>query len=103
MNIFDRRRLLVDRDKMNHAPKAEVATTCVSIFDRIQDRPKHLQLLALASAFILLSGACNIPAQDVFAAATNVMKDPLTSTGLGLQFQAMRYHLDTELLEGRNH
>jgi hypothetical protein len=91
---------LIDRDALNSAPKRQVADLCVSIFDRIQQRRKEHQLLGLAAAFTLLCDACKVPAQDVFAAVKNLMADPMTSTGLAPQFQAMRFHLRTEVLDG---
>jgi len=94
------RKTLINRDRMNNASKAEVAGTCVRLFDRIQDMAKEHQLLALAAAFLLMVDACNIPAQDTFTMANNLMKDPMTATGLAPQFQAMRFHLDTDILEG---
>ena len=91
-------RTLVDRDKLNMASKQEVAHACVSVFDRIQGWGREKQLLALATAFVLLADASGIPAQDVFTASKNLMIDPMTSTGLAPQFQAMRFHLKTEVL-----
>lgn len=92
-------RFLVNRDKMNMASKQEVANACVSIFDRIQEWSREKQLLALAASFVLLADASGIPAQDVFTASKNLMADPMTQTGLAPQFQAMRYHLNTEVLK----
>lgn len=89
---------LVDRDALNGAPKKLVADLCVHVFDRLQDRKKEHQLLGLAAAFALLCDACRIPPQDVFTATKNLMADPMTSTGLAPQFQAMRFHLNTEVL-----
>jgi len=83
---------------MNHANKKQVAVNCVRVFDRIQGWPKEQQLLALSCAFLLLSDASGQPAQDTFTVSKNLMADKLTSSGLGLQFQAMRYHLETEVL-----
>lgn len=93
------RKSLVDRDKLNSARQSEVANACVSVFDRIQGWTREKQLLALAAAFVLLADASGIPAQDVFTASKNLMADPLTQTGLAPQFQAMRFHLNTEVLK----
>lgn len=92
-------RLLVDRDKLMNAPRSKVADICVALFDRIQGLPKELQILGLAAAFLLTADASRIPAQEAFSAVKNLMASPLTTSGLDLQFQAMRYHLETELLE----
>ena len=91
-------RTLVDRDKLNMANREDVAATCVRIFDRIQGMGKEKQLLGLACSFILLAEAAGIPAQDVFTASKNLMADPMTQTGRAPQFQAMRFHLDTDVL-----
>lgn len=103
MNLSDnRKRLLVDRDRLMNAKRGDVANGCVNIFDKVQRFPKAIQLLSLACSFILLCDASGVPAQDVFTAGKNLMADPLTQTGLGLQFQAMRYHLNTEVLPGKD-
>lgn len=91
-------RILVDRDRINTASKKEVAATTINIFDRIQGFAREKQLLGLACAFILLAEASGIPAQDVFTASKNLMADKLTSTGRAAEFQAMRYHLETDVL-----
>lgn len=91
-------RLLVNRDKIMFASKTDVANACVSIFDRIQEWSREKQLLALAASFVLLADASGIPAQDVFTTSKNLMADPMTSTGLAPQFQAMKFHLNTEVL-----
>lgn len=96
--MLNKKKLLVDRDRLMNANKAEVARDTVTVFDRIQHLPKHRQLLALAAAFLLTADASGIPAQDAFTATKNLMKDPLTSTGLSPQFQAMKFHLRTEVL-----
>lgn len=93
-----RSRFLVDRDQLNNADRRKVARLCVHIFDRIQGWNKGEQIAALATAFLLLCTASGVPAQDAFTAAKNLMHDPLTSSGIAPQFQAMRYHLNTEVL-----
>lgn len=98
---MDNKRILVDRDRLNHADKREVAAACVKVFDAIQLLPKHVQLLGLAAAFILTSNASGFPAQDAYTATKNLMYDPTTRTGIAPQFQAMDYHLKTEVLHGR--
>lgn len=80
-----------------NAPRSEVARACVLLFDRIQALPKEHQLLALAGAFVLMASAFKFPAQEAFTAVKNLMADPNTSTGLGIQFDAMKWHLEDEL------
>lgn len=91
--------VLVDRDQLNSANKQQVAGICVNIFDRIQGLGREKQLLGLACAFSLMAAASDIPEQDVFTAAKNLMVDPMTSSGQGLQFQAMKYHLLTDVFD----
>lgn len=90
----------MDRDRLNHAPQGVVANLTAQLFDRLQDKPKEHQLLAMACAFILMAETCRLPAQDAFQAASNLMKDPLTATGRHVTFDAMRYHLETDILQG---
>lgn len=95
-------RLLVDRDRLMNADRKEVASTTVHIFSRIEAFRKERQLLGLACAFVLLCDACNIPAQDVFTAAKNLMANPLKAEAsarpLAPQFEAMGYHLRTDVM-----
>lgn len=97
--MSDRRRLLYDRDRLMNAPKRAVATACVNIFDRIQGLSKEIQILALAGAFAITCEVSRCSPQDAFTAVKNLMADPMTSTGRGLQFDAMRFHLDTDVME----
>lgn len=80
-----------------NANRKAVARACVLLFDTVQSLPKEDQLLALAGAFVLMSSAFKFPAFDAFNAVKNLMADPTTSTGLGVQFDAMKWHLQTEL------
>lgn len=92
------RRFLIDRDRLMSSSSQATASDTVDVFDRIQQKPKERQLLALACAFTLLCDACNIPPQDVFLASANLMADKETASGLRPQFRAMQYHLETEVL-----
>lgn len=89
---------LVDRDRLNSAPAASVASTCVSIFDRIQGLTQEKQLLGLACAFALMCDAVNLPPQEVYQASRNVMAEKMTASGMKPQFEAMRFHLETDIL-----
>ncbi|WP_420381661.1 hypothetical protein [Novosphingobium sp.] len=88
---------LYDHDRLVNASQRTVSEGCVRIFDRIQGWPKENQILSLAAAFLLACMSARIPAQDAFTATKNLMADPLTSSGMGAQFQAMKFHLDTEV------
>lgn len=92
-------RTLVDRDKLVNANRMEVAKLCVLLFDRVQQhRSKEEQLLALAAAFLLMADACGVPAQEAFVAVKNMMADPMRASGIFHQFDAMSYHLKSEVL-----
>lgn len=93
-------RILVHRDRLMNAPKKPVGDSMVRLFKTVESQPRETQLLALAAAFVLMSEAFDFPATDTFQAVTNLMKDPLTSSGKGLQFDAMKFHLQTELDQG---
>lgn len=95
----NRRGVLYDRDRLMNAARKGVATTCVQVFNAIQGLRKEDQILGLAAAFLLTATASGIPAQDAFTAVKNLMHDPMTSSGLEARFQAMRFHLNTEVLE----
>lgn len=94
------RKTLVNRDRLNSADKSKVGTAMVSLFDRLQSLPKEVQVLALAGAFALMTEVSKVTAPEAMTAVSNLMYDPLTSTGRAPQFNAMRFHLDTELKEG---
>lgn len=99
MSQTPKHKLLVDRDKLVNANRANVARLCVLLFDRLQlHASKEEQLLALAAAFLLMAEACGIPAQEAFTAVKNMMADPMRASGIYHQFDAMRFHLDTEVL-----
>ena len=93
-----RRRVLVDRDKIMHADSTGIAQLCAHLFSTVQDKPPEDQLLGLAAAFIVLAEACGIPTQDVYTAVTNLMYDPLHSSGRKHQFAAMNQYLKDDVL-----
>lgn len=87
----------INRDKLNHASAKAVGSAMVELFATLQKKRPELQLLALASAFILVAETFQFPTNDTYAAVVNLWKDPMTSSGKGLQWDAMAYHLRTEL------
>lgn len=89
--------ILVDRDKLVNANKSDVAKGCVKIFDRIQGWPVEEQILCTASAFVLACDAAGVEPFDAYTAFRNLMRDPLTSSGIDVRFDAMKYHLKTEV------
>ncbi len=93
------RKLLIDYDRLVNADRTTVARTTVELFDRVQHREKEAQLLGLACAFILMAESLRVPAQDAFTAAANLMADKVNPSGREARFDAMKFHLETELLK----
>lgn len=89
---------MVDRDRLNSAPLGAVAKACVQLFDRVKDLPKEVQLLALASTFVIMSKVLRFPTEDTYQAVTNLMRDPTHSERIDHRFAAMQYLMETELL-----
>lgn len=83
------------------ADKAHVATLCVLAFDGMSKvyKRKTEQLMALAASFVLLCEACGVEPFDVYVAAKNLMVDERHCERRDHRFAAMKYHLETELLQ----
>ncbi len=94
------RRKLINRDAMGMASRNAVASAMVSIFDRLQGLKNEVQLLALTGAFLLMSEVTEVTPDDARVVVANLMKDPATATRRELRFQAMKYHLETDLTQG---
>lgn len=91
------RLLKIDRDKLNAASQKRVGAETVKIFATLQKLPREVQLLSLAAGFVLMSEVLHFGVTDTMGAVINLMKDPTTASGRGLQFDAMKFHLATEL------
>lgn len=91
------RKTLINRDRLIMAPKAAVANAVASVFDRLQSLPHEVQLLALAGAFVLMTEASALPAQDAFSAVSNLMVDERHSTRRDHRFAAMKQYLTDDL------
>jgi hypothetical protein len=93
-----RRHLLTDRHALTNANRTSVARLCILLFNVVQNHPKkEEQLLALASAFLLMADALGIPAQDAFTAVKNMLADPMRASGIFHQFDAARHYLEADL------
>lgn len=84
--------VLVDRDRLANANRADTARVCVRLFSAVQHLPPQHQVLGLACSFLLMADAAGIAAQDAFTFAKNLMADDLHSDRLAPQFAAMRFH-----------
>lgn len=69
-------------------------------FAAVQKQPREVQLLALAAAFVIQSEALGFPANDAYAAVINLMKDKTHASGRDHRFDAMAFHVKTELDQG---
>jgi len=93
------KKTLLNPDRINNADQGQVAALTVGLFDSLQRNPvREHRLVALACAFVLLSRAARVNAQDVFTAATNLMVDETTSERMTPQFAAMAFHLEEDLV-----
>lgn len=89
--------ILVNRDRLFNANKADVAKGCVKLFDRIQGWPVEEQLMCLAAAFSLVCDEADISPLEVYNAFRLLMRDPMSACGIDVRFDAMKYHLRTEV------
>lgn len=92
------RNKFIDRDRLHSTPQAAVAKQVVTLFDRLQREPREVQLLSLASAFILMSETFGFSTSDTYAAVVNLMKDRTNATGRKTEFDAMKHYLETDVL-----
>jgi hypothetical protein len=84
---------MLNRDDMNSVGVRDAATSTMAIIDRIQDMPAPVQIVAITAAFKLLVERYNIPPQDVFTVADNVMNH---ADGRRVEFDAVRMYLENE-------
>jgi len=77
-----------------------VAEATVKLFATIQKQPREVQLLALAAAFVIQSEALRFDTGEAYQAITNLMKDNTHASGRDHRFDAMAFHIRTELDKG---
>lgn len=63
----------MNRDLMNNADAGAVAKASFALLDRLQHYPQHIQPMALAAAFVVLSEHIKVPAQDIFTITKNLL------------------------------
>jgi hypothetical protein len=85
---------MLNRDDMNCVGVREAATSTMAIIDRIQDMPSHVQVVAITAAFKLLMERYDMPPQDAFTVADNVMNH---ADGRRVEFAAVRAYMENEL------
>lgn len=91
---------LLDPLALGNADKQKVQQACVKVFDRIQKWSPEEQAIALACSFLILCRAMKVEPQDVFTVCSNLMYDPLHSSRMDHRFDAMRWHLENQVLPG---
>jgi hypothetical protein len=82
-----------NRDQLNNADAEQVARAGITILDRMQNHPQHIQPLALAAAFLVLSDHLRVPAQDLFT----VTKNMLTEEQNIAEFKALKDYVRYEI------
>ena len=85
----------MNRDKLTNADPKHVAQSTFSVIDKLQNMPQHLQAMALASSFLILSDVFKLEAQDIFTLTKNLMN---SKEGLRPEFVAVRDYIKHELV-----
>lgn len=84
----------INRDVMNMAGPVEVARASMTTLNALQDFRPEIQILGAAAVFLSLADHLGIPAQEAFAATTNLIND---DNGKRPEFQAISAYLEGEL------
>lgn len=66
---------MIDRDKINHASRDQVAQATVALVDANQARPAEVQVVAAATLYLLLCDHYGVRPQDIFDATNNLIND----------------------------
>ena len=84
----------MNRDLMNNANPAAVATAVMVVIDKLQHEQPHVQQMAAAALFVLLAERWGMEPQDVMTATKNLM---IGSEGKRAEFEAVALYLENEL------
>ena len=86
---------IFNRDKFMTMPARPVCNAAMALVDRIQYEPnKEVAMMAAACLFINLAEHWNMPAQDAFTAANNMMNHVVNKRA---EFAAVRQYIQEEL------
>lgn len=85
---------MIHPDKINNADPQRVADASFAVIDRLQNYQPHEQVMALASAFVLLTEQHKLPAQDAFTTTKNLMNE---KSVLRPEFAAVRDYMKYEV------
>ena len=80
-------------DLLNNAAVNTVASAAMEILDRIQSRPAHERMLAVAAVTLTLCEVYRLDRQDLMTAANNLMNH---AEGRRPEFAAVRSHAENE-------
>lgn len=84
----------MNRDLMNNADPAAVATATMTVIDKLQHEQPHVQQMAAAALFVLLAERWGVEPQDVMVATKNLM---IGVDGKRAEFEAVALYLENEL------
>jgi len=83
-------------DAMSNASTDEVAQGTMAILDRAQDLKQHVQVLAVAAAFLAMTSKWDVEPQDAFTYIKNLMKST-EGDGWRGEFRALEAYVEGEL------
>ena len=84
----------MNRDLLNNADPAAVATATMVVIDKLQHEQPHVQQMAAAALFVLLAERWGVEPQDVMVATKNLM---IGVDGKRAEFKAVALYLENEL------
>lgn len=84
-----------DRDLFHSLNTVNAARGTAAVFDAVQMRPSEEIVAALACAFLMVTKKYDVPAQDAFLAASNMMRHH-DDSGKS-HFDGLRYYLDADV------
>ena len=84
---------MLNTDQLNNADAEQVARGGISILDRMQNCPQHIQPLALCAAFLTLADHLRVPPQDLFTVTKNMMAEEQNIA----EFKAVRDYIKYEI------
>jgi hypothetical protein len=84
----------MNRDDWIMADPAAVARGTAAVANAVQDMPAHVQLSAMAAAFIMLAEHRRIEPQDAFTITSNIMN---YAEGRRPEFKGVAQYMENEL------
>jgi hypothetical protein len=91
---------VINRDGLVNAPPKAVATAAFKLLTVLQDEPPHIQAAGMAVVFLLFTEHHRANAQDVMAAASNLLAFDRGAANKQDAFGALRDYLRYEIKRG---